>query len=142
MFLRTPEHHEGILFLTINRLTIFDVAFKLNIHLALRYSQLSQQRRKALWKNFIECGSKNGLQHLPKSAQDNLSKIDLNDRQIENAIRIAKTLAKSTNSLLDAKHIKMVLEASREIGADFNDTIEYVAMSPNLSCRSTVLNGG
>lgn len=140
LFLRTLEYYEGILFLTTNRLTSFDLAFKSRIHLALKYSPLNQDRRRALWKHFIERTSKDALQTWPSNILDDLSKADLNGRQIKNAVRTANTLATSTNSALDKDHIEMVLETIREFEADFQDTTVDSAMSHTLSRRSTGLS--
>lgn len=121
VFLRTLEYYEGILFLTTNRLTTFDQAFKSRIHLALRYSPLNQDRRKELWKFFIQRTSKDVLQSWPDSVLDNMSEVDLNGRQIKNTVRTAMTLAQSTNSTLKREHIEIVLETIREFEADFNN---------------------
>jgi predicted ATP-dependent protease len=136
------EYYEGILFLTTNRLTSFDLAFKSRIHLALRYSALTQERRKELWKIFIQRTSKDGQQLLEDSVLNDLSKVDLNGRQIKNAIRTANTLAKSTKQALNKDHIELVLETIREFEEDFHDSTEDSAMTQTLSRRTTGLDEG
>jgi hypothetical protein len=52
-FLRKLEYYEGILFLTTSRVKTIDEAIASRIHLALRYSSLDQNARKAIWKSFL-----------------------------------------------------------------------------------------
>jgi len=53
IFLRVLEYYEGIMFLTTNRVNIFDAAFQSRIHISLDYSELTIDSRKAVWKNFL-----------------------------------------------------------------------------------------
>jgi len=39
--------------LTTNRVGTFDEAFKSRIHLAIRYSDLDEDQRVEIWRNFI-----------------------------------------------------------------------------------------
>lgn len=126
LFLRILEYYEGILFLTTNRLATFDVAFKSRIHLALKYSALGKARRKELWKLFIGRASE---EPLPESVLDDFSKVDLNGRQIKNAIRTANTLAKSTKSPLGKEHIELVLETIQDFEDNFNSTMDGASTS-------------
>src|SRR4051812_3395039 len=52
VFLRQLEYFAGILFLTTNRVSTFDDAFQSRIHVALRYHDLDQDTRLAIWKAF------------------------------------------------------------------------------------------
>jgi len=54
IFLRVLEYYEGIMFLTTNRVNIFDAAFQSRIHISLDYSELTIDSRKAVWKNFFD----------------------------------------------------------------------------------------
>ena len=42
------------MFLTINRITIFDAAIQSRIHLALKYNELKRLAREQVWKTFLE----------------------------------------------------------------------------------------
>jgi len=53
IFLRVLEYYEGIMFLTTNRVNIFDAAFQSRIHISLDYTELTIDSRKAVWKNFL-----------------------------------------------------------------------------------------
>jgi SpoVK/Ycf46/Vps4 family AAA+-type ATPase len=122
VFLRVLEYYEGILFLTTNRLTTFDSAFRSRIHLALKYSALNQETRKELWKLFIAKTSKDDvLETWSESDLNNLAKVNINGRQIKNTVRTANTLAKSTKTTLNKEHLEVVLETIRDFEDDLND---------------------
>jgi SpoVK/Ycf46/Vps4 family AAA+-type ATPase len=122
VFLRVLEYYEGILFLTTNRLTTFDTAFRSRIHLALKYSALNQETRKELWKLFIAKTSKDDvLEAWSESDLNDLAKVNINGRQIKNTVRTANTLAKSTKTNLNKEHLEVVLETIRDFEEDLND---------------------
>jgi SpoVK/Ycf46/Vps4 family AAA+-type ATPase len=122
VFLRVLEYYEGILFLTTNRLTTFDTAFRSRIHLALKYSALNQETRKELWKLFIAKTSKyDVLEAWSESDLNDLAKVNINGRQIKNTVRTANTLAKSTKTNLNKEHLEVVLETIRDFEEDLND---------------------
>jgi hypothetical protein len=142
VFLRTLEYYEGILFLTTNRLTSFDLAFKSRIHLALKYSALDQSAKKELWKLFINRTSKDAVKNWPEAILDKLSKVDLNGRQIKNTVHTANTLARSAQERLNSKHVESVLETIRDFDGELNDDTQDVLLgSQILRRRSTVMSG-
>jgi SpoVK/Ycf46/Vps4 family AAA+-type ATPase len=53
VFLRKLEYCEGIMFLTTNRVDEFDVAILSRIHVMLRYGDLTQDRGRKVWTQFI-----------------------------------------------------------------------------------------
>ncbi|KFY16465.1 hypothetical protein V492_01308 [Pseudogymnoascus sp. VKM F-4246] len=129
LFLRTLEYYEGILFLTTNRLTSFDLAFKSRIHLALKYTALDEGRRRELWKMFISRTSKQTLAAWDASVLDDLAKVDINGRQIKNTVRTASTLARSMDMSLGREHIDIVLATIESFEADLNeDTQDAVGL--------------
>ena len=54
VFLRVLEYYDGILILTTNRVGTFDEAFKSRIRLAIPYSNLNEDQRVEIWRNFID----------------------------------------------------------------------------------------
>ncbi|RDW91850.1 hypothetical protein BP5796_01244 [Coleophoma crateriformis] len=102
LFLRILEYYEGILFLTTNRLTTFD------------------DRRKELWKLFLDRTSQQNVESWPEEVLESLSKVELNGRQIKNAVRTAITLAKSEETLITESHLETVLETLK----DFEDELK------------------
>ena len=126
MFLRVLEYYEGILFLTTNRITTFDLAFKSRIHLALKFYDLSESSMKELWKSFLRRTSNTDVDSWPESIFDELATVKLNGRQIKNAVRTANTLAISSNVTLSKEHLLTVLDAQREFEADLNDDTQDI----------------
>ena len=47
------EYFQGILFLTTNRVSVFDPAFASRIHVGLRYGMLDLKARKKVWGMFL-----------------------------------------------------------------------------------------
>jgi len=54
IFLRLLEYHDGIIFLTTNRVECFDPAFKSRISMALHYEDLTSDARATIWKQLSE----------------------------------------------------------------------------------------
>lgn len=90
IFLRLLEYHKGILFLTTNRIDVFDAAVYSRISVALEYANLSVDDRRAVWSSLLEASGTN---------RDNidvraLAELPANGRQIKNAVRLAKALGR------------------------------------------------
>lgn len=124
VFLRLLEYFEGILILTTNRVGAFDPAFKSRIHLAIKYSPLTQQFRRDLWLTFIFKAS-NGIwpNWLDQSHLDKLSTPELNGRQIKNIVRTAQALSLSDGNLVQPEYIHMALTAMVMFESDFDQDI-------------------
>jgi AAA+ superfamily predicted ATPase len=106
IFLRTLEYYEGILFLTTNRVDNIDAAFQSRIHISLEYESLNAASRAHVWTNFIA----RGIQHSISIEQvEELAKIDLNGRQINNVLKTAQLLACRKKAPLAYEHLKTVL---------------------------------
>src|SRR5277367_3493735 len=87
VFLRLLEYHNGVLFLTTNRVRKIDPAFYSRISVALPYK--SEGKARQVWTNLLTAAGLN-----PAWAEE-LHEYNVNGRQIKNAIRMAMTLAKS-----------------------------------------------
>lgn len=124
LFLRTLEYYEGILFLTTNRITTFDPAFKSRIHLALRYNALTAKARKELFVNFLARTSKNPPV-FDDETLDRLAAVDINGRQIKNAVRTASALARDEGIVLNEEHLQAVLDTIAEFEQDLASTDEW-----------------
>ncbi|GAB7358209.1 hypothetical protein MBLNU230_g0361t1 [Neophaeotheca triangularis] len=135
VFLRILEYYEGILFLTTNRIGVFDEAFKSRIHMALYYPPLNWPTTEKIWRNLMRraCESPMELECNPDSLiafarqlygeqNQNINSIGpaWNGRQIRNAFQSAIALARSESASTDAKvmveprHFKTVAEVSNE----------------------------
>ena len=120
VFLRLLEYYEGILFLTTNRIDVFDAAFRSRIHLMIKYHPLSSSTRGDLWRFFVNKTAREGeSERLSETDLDELSSEDLNGRQIKNIVRTAHALALSAREPLRKVHILTALNATGSFDRDF-----------------------
>jgi SpoVK/Ycf46/Vps4 family AAA+-type ATPase len=138
VFLRVLEYYEGILILTSNRVGTFDEAFKSRIQLALHYENLDRSQRQKIWTNFLRrlkdmnnsnnetvtqtsSVSEKKTQKLDQIDIDfddigcymsELANIEMNGRQIRNAITTARQLAKFKKEQMNYRHLKHVIGVS------------------------------
>ncbi|KAK4184992.1 ATPase family AAA domain-containing protein 3B [Podospora australis] len=127
VFLRVLEYYGGILFLTTNRVNTFDDAFKSRIHIPIRYTDLSVQSRKQIWKNF--CSMVPGGVDIDEKGLTTLAEHDLNGRQIKNAIKAAESLAAFDNAKLDLKQLLQITKIQAMFESDLTSLsgIDYTA---------------
>ena len=112
------------MFLTTNRIGVFDAAFKSRIHLAIKYPALSSTSRETLWRTFITRASPGvNLNWLYSVEFGKLANEDVNGRQIKNVVRTAHALAISQSSNLELHHIHKVLKAVQAFESDFAETV-------------------
>ncbi|KAJ3336918.1 hypothetical protein HDU93_001986 [Gonapodya sp. JEL0774] len=103
VMLRLVEYHQGILFLTTNRVKNFDPALESRVTVALRYDELTPSARVQVWENLLSRIPK-GMAGRPGLNVDDsvdtrkLGEHKLNGRQIKNAIRLALALAEEEGS--------------------------------------------
>ncbi|KAK6854157.1 P-loop containing nucleoside triphosphate hydrolase protein [Apiospora arundinis] len=144
VFLRLLEYFSGILFLTTNRVQSFDDAFKSRIHIPIRYTNLSQESRLQIWRNFLARvprgefdksddktdGEKGELAPLV-SEKDlaTLAEHDLNGRQIKNVIKAAESLAAFEGKSLNMEQLQEVTKIQARFEADLTNLsgIDYNA---------------
>jgi AAA+ superfamily predicted ATPase len=125
VFLRALEYYDGILILTSNRVGAFDEAFKSRIQLSLHYENLGVSQRRKIWRNFM-----NRIKVLDQSDVDfddimdhidDLSKEDMNGREIRNAITTARQLAQFREKPFCYSHLKHVIEVGGKFGKYLKD---------------------
>ena len=110
IFLRLLEYYEGVLFLTTNRLTNIDDAFHSRIHVSMRYPNLNRDSRRHIWSTFL--GANKGISG---GDLDELAGVDLNGRQIKNALKTAQMLARSAGErLVSMQNVRTVLAIERQ----------------------------
>jgi len=115
IFLRLLEYHQGVLFLTTNRVTEFDSAFHSRISIALKYGKLTQDTREKIWTNLLAAANITGL------APAKLSETEINGRQIKTTIRLAQGLANQKGVPVSAEHIRATLAVSQQFQQDLKD---------------------
>ncbi|RFU34095.1 hypothetical protein B7463_g2202, partial [Scytalidium lignicola] len=128
VFLRALEYYPGILFLTTNRITSFDIAFKSRIHLALKYPELDETVRAKIWKLFLHRTSHFREEDWPEEVMKRLAHFQLNGRQIKNTVRTAQTLALSEGRQLSYKDVSTVLETVLQFEQDLNEETQDTAI--------------
>jgi hypothetical protein len=114
VFLRHLEYFSGIVFLTSNRVTIFDMAMKSRIHLAIEYSPPELQMRRMIWAQCLKALLAAEIDIDWDETIDKLSTNDVNGREIANAVNTAKTLACFDNSPLRSHHIETGIQVRRD----------------------------
>jgi SpoVK/Ycf46/Vps4 family AAA+-type ATPase len=126
VFLRALEYYEGILILTSNRVGTFDEAFKSRIQLALHYANLNQAQRKDIWRNFFKRLKTLDQSNIDfddiESELDELSELEMNGRQIRNAITTARQLAQFKGTKMRTAHLKQ----SIKVAAKFDNYLKDV----------------
>lgn len=124
MFLRVIEYHEGILILTSNRVGTFDEAFRSRIQIAVHYPPLRAYQRLQIWKNFFDRleSFKDGSVDVEELRDhlEELQELEINGRQIRNAITTARQFADWKSKTINYEHLKIALH----VAAEFNEYSE------------------
>lgn len=95
------RYFQGILFLTTNRVKTFDHAFQSRIHLLLHYDNLSCTAKEEIWMAFLR-----RVQHNISADQiREISKKDMNGRQIKNTMKLAVALSNREQESLCFGHL-------------------------------------
>ncbi|KAI5083032.1 hypothetical protein GOP47_0002775, partial [Adiantum capillus-veneris] len=106
VFLRVLEYHRGVMFLTTNRVTVFDDAILSRITLAISYPALEDSQRRDIWQTLLlRAGIRN-------ATYDALLLRHFNGRQIRNIVHLAQLLAAGRKQNLDITHVIEAINAS------------------------------
>ncbi|KAF2761967.1 P-loop containing nucleoside triphosphate hydrolase protein [Pseudovirgaria hyperparasitica] len=119
LFLKQLEYYQGILFLTSNRVEVFDRAIRSRVHLALQYHSPDEGRRRLMWKQQLVLLDKTDVDLEIEACLDRLAKPEMNGREISNAVNTARTLAASEDSRVQIQHLDMVLK----VWEDFSQSL-------------------
>jgi len=115
IFLRLLEYHQGVLFLTSNRVKSFDPAFHSRISVALHYEALDQKSRKQVFVNLMQAAKINSL---TAAELNKLSEYELNGRQIKSTIRLAQSLAFTEGVPVRLDHMEKTVNIARQFQED------------------------
>ncbi|MCJ1474957.1 hypothetical protein MMC13_003617 [Lambiella insularis] len=127
VFLRQLEYYGGILFLTTNRISTMDDAFQSRIQIAFDYKPLDRTTRRQIWSNLIASNAieiADDARDSVEDALDDLSRLDLNGRQIRNTLNMAESLANddfATPGQLQREHITKAADATLKFKKMFNE---------------------
>jgi DNA polymerase III delta prime subunit len=121
VLLRCLEYYEGIIVLTTNRITSFDVAVQSRMHLAIQYKDLTDEQKFEIFKNFLakvpDTKIDGSRQALYKEVENLCRYNMLNGRQIRNIVSAALALAKSDKlgrEKLKWEHLRRVFETTMD----------------------------
>jgi hypothetical protein len=127
VFLRLLEYHQGVLFLTTNRVKNIDSAFYSRISVALKFELPTGDFAK-IWHNLLDSA------RITDIDVRKLAHHDVNGRQIKNAIRLAQTLARAENTKVTNEHIERTLLLSTKFKEELDRQKETV---PTLTLSKT-----
>ncbi|RSL72170.1 hypothetical protein CEP53_001209 [Fusarium sp. AF-6] len=121
IFLRRLEFYRGLMFLTTNRISNIDSAFKSRIDLTLPYHDLDESSRRALWVKFIERHTAEATD-INSEGYDELAKADLNGREIKNTVKTAFVLSQHKGDQIGMYHLRTVLGIRKRVSvAELDD---------------------
>jgi len=127
VFLRQLEYFQGIIFLTSNRVSVFDAAIKSRIHLALQYESPGMEVRRLLWRKHLglvaEGKALGEREVLVEEAIEAVQDVGMNGREISNAITTARTLATSEGRALGLEDLRTIVE----VWQDFERSLSVLA---------------
>lgn len=115
IFLRRLEYYQGLMFLTTNRLSAIDPAFKSRLDMILPYHDLTEELRKDVWKNFIGMLPK-GLSSFEEQNFEELAATEMNGREIKNCIKTSLVLVEEGQPLT-IDQLRVVLGIRKRIVA-------------------------
>ncbi|RYP42017.1 hypothetical protein DL768_010405 [Monosporascus sp. mg162] len=152
VFLRVLEYYEGILFLTSNRVGVFDEALKSRLHMALYYPPLEWKYTKRIWESHLTKLTNSGLIDLDhkdildyaetffedQNQPDSTIGPVWNGRQIRNAFQSAVALAgykhQGTHKIvLNRDHFEKVSKVSNQ----FNNYLWSIQCKTDADKAST-----
>ncbi|KAF3273567.1 hypothetical protein TWF970_008935 [Orbilia oligospora] len=107
IFLRRLEYYRGLMFLTTNRVSAIDPAFRSRADLILPYTSLDAPARRKVWSNFLDRFAPATFQ-ISDDELDELAEKNLNGREIKNMVKTAQILSEA-DGLLTMKHFRIVL---------------------------------
>lgn len=114
IFLRQVEYYQGIILLTTNRRDSFDPAFKSRIHFSIDYPDLDLDARRTIWGMFLRRTSESGdvVVDITENELIDLARLQLNGRQIKNAVKISHTTTLQKSDPITLAYIQRTLKFS------------------------------
>lgn len=112
------RYFRGIMFLSTNRVEMFDKAFQSRIHLSLRYDALTPATKEHIWRAFLDKARSDRLGPHTLTATEirGLSDKVMNGRQIKNTVKLAVVLASHENEALGFKHLVRTMNIVEQSG--------------------------
>ena len=90
VMLRLLEYHDGVVFLTTNRIQHFDPAVLSRVTISIAFTDLSPAERERVWHLLL---SSSGVDESCIQVRQIAQRYDMNGRSIKNSLRLAMSLA-------------------------------------------------
>jgi AAA+ superfamily predicted ATPase len=129
------EYFQGIIFLTSNRVSVFDEAIKSRIHLALQYSSPGKTVRRLLWQKHLANVPAEEIDVDVDEVLKALEGTTMNGREISNSITTARTLAKSEGSKLKLEYLQAIVQ----VWSEFEENLQLLQKA---EITETSIDGG
>ncbi|NKL08395.1 AAA family ATPase [Rhizobium leguminosarum bv. viciae] len=123
VFLRLLEYHQGVLFLTTNRVRNIDRAFYSRISVAIAFTKADLGKRVKVWTNLLKAAG------LTITTEDiaKLADADLNGRQVKNVIRTASTMAKLDGEAVTYERLVEEIEEATRFEREMLQAPDYLS---------------
>jgi uncharacterized membrane protein YgcG len=106
--LRLLEYHDGVVFLTTNRIQHFDPAVLSRVTISIAFNDLSPAERERVWRLLL---ASSGVDEGGIRVADMARRFSMNGRSIKNALRLAMSLAAEQGAPLSNDLLLRVVRA-------------------------------
>jgi AAA+ superfamily predicted ATPase len=142
VLLRVLEYYEGILILTTNRISQFDVAVQSRVNLGIKYKDLTSDQKEKIFNNFIDQLKDENVQSKKKLKnwfrQEETADLfeQLNGRQVRNVLFSAASLATNEDEgILKESHIRKMAEATEDFQKSVQNLLDEARKTAEVGFR-------
>lgn len=127
VMLRCLEYYQGLIILTTNRVRSFDLAVQSRMHLAIKYTNLTQEQKETIFKKLLskipdrEIDDRNRLYKDIKRLCRDSSATSLNGRQIRNIVASGHALARGEDTKLTFDHLEKIYDMNKQFLESLRD---------------------
>ena len=107
VFLTKLEYYQGTIFLTTNRVSSVDHAFRSRVDLLLPYPDLDSDARLRIWENFVERTGRDRFD-IDEEALERLAQFQLNGREIKNLVKSVQLLSLKDSGKIPSHRLEML----------------------------------
>ncbi|KAI1439531.1 hypothetical protein F5Y02DRAFT_63418 [Annulohypoxylon stygium] len=142
------EYYNGMLFLTTNRVGHVDDGFLSRIQVAITYEKLSAMAQKQIWLRFFDkIHEEKGDLTVTWEARQYIQKVpeelmDMNGREIRNALQTAVALENDRASSKGKEHIEVSVDDIKQVATRRQMFIGYIDSIRKASEKDRALEKG
>lgn len=119
IFLKILEYHDGIIFLTTNRLNSLDPAVKSRINVLMNYEDLNNKSRYKIWRSIIDRWELN----ISDKKIKELANHKFNGREIRNYTKLVLSVIGKEPKDIKEEEFMNTLDKLYKVTSDFNDKL-------------------